>query len=283
MTTKSESTIAIALVVVMLITVPASVVAQSASVDASGPSSSKEPGDEVTIEFTLTNDGDENGSGALEHTVPDGWEVVSTQDDGGRYSDDQNGWLWSRTDDEEIDPGESREPSVTFEIPSDEESGDYDITGTGQVGNSTTDSDTATVTVQGETDGTPTPTPTEQTPTEETPTPETPTEETPTPTLTFAGDDDDDDDDETATPPPETPTEETPTPTADTPTPTVQTPTPTADTPTPTVQTPTGTLESPSETPDGDDGISTFLIVLGVLIVIAISAGVAYYFLVAQE
>ena len=252
MTTKSKSTIAIALVVVMLITVPASVVAQSASVDASGPSSSKEPGDEVTIEFTLTNDGDENGSGALEHTVPDGWEVVSTQDDGGRYSDDQNGWLWSRTDDEEIDPGESREPSVTFEIPSDEESGDYDITGTGQVGNSTTDSDTATVTVQGETDGTPTPTPTEQTPTEETPTPETPTEETPTPTT-------------------------------DTPTPTVQTPTPTADTPTRTAETPTDTLESPSDTPDGDDGISTFLIVLGVLVVIAISAGVAYYFLVAQE
>ena len=271
MTTKSESTIAIALVVVMLIAVPASVVAQSTSVDASGPSSSKEPGDEVTIEFTLTNDGDENGSGALEHTVPDGWEVVSTEDDGGRYSDDQNGWLWSRTDDEEIEPGESREPSVTFEIPSDEESGDYNITGTGQVGNSTTDSDTATVTVQGETDGTPTP---------------TPTDGTPTPTLTFAGDDDDDDDDdddETATPPPETPTEETPTPTADTPTPTVQTPTPTADTPTPTVQTPTDTLESPSDTPDGDDGISTFLILFVVLIIVAAAAAVAYYFLEVQE
>ena len=47
MTTKSESTIAIALVVVMLITVPASVVAQSTSVDASGPSSPKEPGDDA--------------------------------------------------------------------------------------------------------------------------------------------------------------------------------------------------------------------------------------------
>ena len=229
MTTKSESTIAIALVVVMLIAVPASVVAQSTSVDASGPSSSKEPGDEVTIEFTLTNDGDENGSGALEHTVPDGWEVVSTQNDGGQYSDEQDAWLWSRTDDEEIEPGESREPSVTFEIPSDEESGDYDITGTGQVGNSTTDSDTATVTVQGETDGTPT----EETPTEETPTPETPT--------------------------------------------------PTTDTPTPTVQTPTGTLESPSETPDGDDGISTFLILFVALIVVAAAAAAAYYFLEVQE
>ena len=276
MTTKSESTIAIALVVVMLITVPASVVAQSTSVDASGPSSPKEPGDEVTIQFELTNTGDENGSGALEHTVPDGWEVVSTQDDGGQYSDDQNGWLWSRTDGEEIDPGESREPSVTFEIPSDEESGNYDITGTGQVGNSTTDSDTATVTVQDQTEETPTP----ATPTPETPTEPTPTDE-PTPTLTFAGDDEDDDDDET--PPPETPTPETPTPTADTPTPTPETPTPTADTPTPTPETPTDTFESPSDTPDGDDGISTFLIVLGVLVVIAISAGVAYYFLVAQE
>ena len=267
MTTKSESTIAIALVVVMLIAVPASVVAQSTSVDASGPSNPKEPGDEVTIEFTLTNDGDENGSGALEHTVPDGWEVVSTQNDGGQYSDDQNGWLWSRTDGEQIEPGESREPSVTFEIPSDEESGDYDITGTGQVGNSTTDSDTATVTVQGETeetptDGTPTPTP-------ETPTEPTPTEETPTPTLTFAGDDEDDDDDETATPPPETPTEETPT--------------PTADTPTPTVQTPTDTFESPSESPDGDDGISTFLILFVVLILVAAAAAAAYYFLEVQE
>ena len=256
MTTKSESTIAIALVVVMLIAVPASVVAQSTSVDASGPSSSKEPGDEVTIEFTLTNDGDENGSGALEHTVPDGWEVVSTQDDGGQYSDGNNGWLWSRTDGEEIDPGESREPSVTFEIPSDEESGNYDITGTGQVGNSTTDSDTATVTVQEQTDGTPTPA---------TPTPATPTEETPTPT--FAGDDEDDDDDDEETATPETATPETPTPTTDTPTPTPETP----------------TVESPSETPDGDDGISTFLIVFIVLIIIAAAAAAAYYFLVVQE
>jgi hypothetical protein len=275
MTTKSESTIAIALVVVMLITVPASVVAQSTSVDASGPSSPKEPGDEVTIQFELTNTGDENGSGALEHTVPDGWEVVSTQDDGGQYSNGNNGWLWSRTDGEEIDPGESKEPSVTFEIPSDEESGNYDITGTGQVGNSTTDSDTATVTVQEQTDGTPTP----ATPTPATPTPATPTDE-PTPTLTFAGGDEDDDDDD-ETPPPETPTPETPTPTADTPTP--ETPTPTADTPTPTVQTPTDTFESPSDTPDGDDGISTFLILFVVLIVVAAAAAAAYYFLVVQE
>ena len=257
MTTKSESTIAVALVVVMLITVPASVVAQSTSVDASGPSSPKEPGEEVTIQFTLTNTGDENGSGALEHTVPDGWEVVDTQNDGGQYSDEQDAWLWSRTDDEEIEPGESRNPSVTFRIPSDEESGNYGITGTGQVGNSTTDSDTATVRVQDQTNGTPTP---------------TPTDGTPTPTVTFADDDDDEDDDETATP---TFAEDDET---ATPTPTEETPTPT-----PTVQTPTDTLESPSDTPDGDDGISPFLIVLGVLIVIAISAGIAYYFLVSQE
>ena len=271
MLTKSKSTIAIALVVVMLITVPASVIAQSASVDASGPSSPKEPGDEVTIEFTLTNNGDENGSGALEHTVPDGWEVVSTQDDGGQYSNGNNGWLWSRTDGEEIDPGESKEPSVTFEIPSDEESGNYDITGTGQVGNSTTDSDTATVTVQEQTDGTPTP----ATPTPETPTEPTPTDE-PTPTLTFAGDDEDDDDEET-------PTDE-PTPTPTEPDGDVTPTEPDGDvTPTEPDGDVTPTVESPSETPDGDDGISTFLILFVVLIVVAAAAAVAYYFLAVQE
>jgi hypothetical protein len=271
---NNMSVLAAVTLLVLAALAPMAVSAEPADLDSSAPNNA-DAGDEVKVSFSLTNTGNNDSSYILNvDQIPDDWEIVDREDDGGTWKETNTRWLYQT-----IEPDETKSPSLTLKIPDDEDTGDYTVSALVKDNDDDRrDTTSETISVQG--DETPTPTP--ETPTEPTPTP-TPTDGTPTPTLTFAGDDDDDDDDETATPPPETPTEETPTPTADTPTPTEETPTPTADTPTPTEETPTDTFESPSETPDDDDGISTFLIVFVVLIVVAAAAAAAYYFLVVQE
>ena len=268
---NNMSALAAVTLLVLAALAPMAVSAEPADLDSSAPNNA-DAGDEVKVSFSLTNTGNNDSSYILNvDQIPDDWEIVDREDDGGTYKESNTRWAFQT-----IKPGETKNPSLTFKIPDDEDTGSYTVSAEAEDNDEgVRDTTSETINVQG--DETPTPTP-------ETPTEPTPTDE-PTPTPTFA-DDDDDDDDETATPTPETPTPETPetpTPTADTPTPTPETPTPTADTPTPTPETPTDTFESPSETsPDGDDGISTFLILFVVLIVVA-AAAAAYYFLVVQE
>ncbi|WP_254840908.1 NEW3 domain-containing protein [Natronomonas marina] len=245
----------------------ATVIAEPGTVTADGPNTA-EPGDQVTVDFTITNTGNNDSAYALDHTIPSDWTVVSTSDAGGTYSDGKSEWVFQT-----IQPGDSKEPSVTFQIPNDAQTGDYTVEGVGKDQNGPVDSDSTTITVES-----PTPTPTPEPPT---PTP-TPGPDTPTPTFV-----DDDDDDEPDTPTPtDQPGTATPTDEPETATPTDEvepgTATPTDDDE-PETATPTDEPDTPTDTPDDDDGVSTFLILLVVLILIAVVAGVAYYALNQQE
>ena len=209
MTRKRRSGIWVVSALLLAALLSVSVAASDASVTASAPDSAA-PGDVVEVSFEITNSGDENGSHYLDVEKPEEWEIVSRDDDGADWSPALQSWNWDN-----IEPGASRNPAIRLQIPDDEESGTYEVTGIAGDAGGDEDSTTETITVDSESTPTPTPSPT---PTE-TPSP-TPTG-TPTPTST-----------------------PTPTPTS-TPTPS---PTPTG-TPSPT---PTGT---PSLTPtEGDNG-----------------------------
>ena len=253
---NNMSALAAVTLLVLAALAPMAVSAEPANLDSSAPNNA-DAGDEVTVSFSLTNTGDNDSAYILDITqIPDDWEIVDREDDGGTYKESNTRWVFQT-----IKPGETKNPSLTFKIPDDEDPGSYTVSAEAKDNEEgVRDTTSETINVQG-----PTPTPTPATPTEE----PTPTDE-PTPTPTFA--DDDEDEDETATP--TFAEDETPTPTDpdDDMTPTD----PDDDDETPAV-------ESPSETPDGDDGISTFLIVFVVLIVVAAAAAAAYYFLVVQE
>jgi len=261
---NNMSALAAVTLLVLAALAPMAVSAEPANLDSSAPNNA-DAGDEVTVSFSLTNTGNNESAYILNvDQIPDDWEIVDREDDGGTYKESDTRWLFQT-----IKPGETRNPSLTFKIPDDEDTGSYTVSAEAKDNDEgVRDTTSETINVQG-----PTPTPTPATPTEE----PTPTDE-PTPTPTFA---DDDDDDETATPT-EPDDDETATPTEpdDDVTPTE----PDDDvTPTEPDGDETPTAESPSETPpDGDDGISTFLILFVVLIVVA-AAAAAYYFLVVQE
>ena len=260
MTQKRRSGICVVSALLLAALLSVSVAASDASVTASAPDSAA-PGDVVEVSFEITNSGDENGSHYLNVEKPEGWEIVSRDDDGADWSPRQS-WNWGN-----IEPGASRNPAIRLQIPDDEESGTYEVTGIAGDAGGDEDSTTETITVESESTSTPTPSPTptetlSPTPTE-TPSP-TPTS-TPTPTPT-------------STPTPSsTPT---PTSTADDPTPT---PTSTADDPTPTDPTPSegGTGNGTATGDDSDDSLMADLplidggiglAVLGVLAAIAVAA-----------
>ena len=189
MTRKRRSGIWVVSALLLAALLSVSVAASDASVTASAPDSAA-PGDVVEVSFEITNSGDENGSHYLDVEKPEGWETVSRDDDGADWSSALQSWNWDN-----IESGASRNPAIRLQIPDDEESGTYEVTGTAGDAGGDKDNTTETITVESE-----------STPTDDDPTP-TPTEDdddsTPFPT--------DDDDDSTPTP--------TPTSTADNPTP----------------------------------------------------------------
>ena len=243
MTRKRRSGIWVVSALLLAALLSVSVAASDASVTASAPDSAA-PGDVVEVSFEITNSGDENGSHYLDVEKPEGWETVSRDDDGADWSSALQSWNWDN-----IEPGASRNPAIRLQIPDDEESGTYEVTGVAGDAGGDEDSTTKTITVESESTSTPTPSP-------------TPTE-TPTPTSTPT--------------PSSTPT---PTSTADDPTPT---PTSTADDPTPTDPTPSegGTGNGTATGDDSDDSLMADLplidggiglAVLGVLAAIAVAA-----------
>ena len=242
MTQKRRSGICVVFALLLAALLSVSVAASDASVTASAPDSAA-PGDVVEVSFEITNSGDENGSHYLGVEKPEEWEIVSRDDDGAEWSSPRQSWNWNN-----IEPGASRNPTIRLQIPDDEESGTYEVTGIAGDAGGDEDSTTETITVESESTSTPTPSPTPA----ETPSP-TPTE-TPTPTST------------------ETPT---PTSTADDSTPT---PTSTADDPTPSEG---GTGNGTATGDDSDDSLMADLplidggiglAVLGVLVAIAVAA-----------
>ena len=185
MTQKRRSGICVVSALLLAALLSVSVAASDASVTASAPDSAA-PGDVVEVSFEITNSGDENGSHYLNVEKPEGWEIVSRDDDGAVWSSPRQSWSWDN-----IEPGASRSPAIRLQIPDDEESGTYEVTGIAGDAGGDEDSTTKTITVESESTSTPTPSPTPTgtpTPTStETPSP-TPTESdsgsTPTPTST---------------------------------------------------------------------------------------------------
>jgi hypothetical protein len=184
MTATRRSTTGIALAVVLAGALALSVAATGASVTSSGPDTA-EPGDRVTVAFEITNSGDEEGSHFLDLGKPAEWSIESREDDGADWSPAATTWSWDN-----VEPGGSRNPSVTLAIPENASEGTYEVTGeggdaTGYDGNTTheitVETTTSTPTPTPTPTATPTPTPTDggggSTPTA-TPTPVS----TPTPT-----------------------------------------------------------------------------------------------------
>ena len=190
MTQKRRSGICVVSALLLAALLSVSVAASDASVTASTPDSAA-PGDVVEVSFEITNSGDESGSHYLNVEKPEGWEIVSRDNDSAVWSSPRQSWNWDN-----IEPGASRNPAIRLQIPDDEESGTYEVTGIAGDAGGDEDSTTETITVESESTSTPTPSPTP------TPTPSPTPTGTPTPTST-----------ETPSPTP------TPTSTADDPTP----------------------------------------------------------------
>jgi hypothetical protein len=174
MTRKRRSGIWVISALLLAALLSVSVAASDASVTASAPDSAA-PGDVVEVSFEITNSGDENGSHYLNVEKPEGWEIVSRDDDGAVWSSPRQSWNWDN-----IEPGASRNPAIRLQIPDDEESGTYEVTGIAGDAGGDEDSTTKTITVESESTSTPTPS--------STPTP-TSTADDPTPTPTSTADD----------------------------------------------------------------------------------------------
>ena len=154
MTQKRRSGICVVSALLLATLLSVSVAASDASVTASAPDSAA-PGDVVEVSFEITNSGDENGSHYLNVEKPEGWEIVSRDDDGAVWSSPRQSWNWDN-----IEPGASRSPAIRLQIPDDEESGTYEVTGIAGDAGGDEDSTTKTITVESESTSTPTPSPT---------------------------------------------------------------------------------------------------------------------------
>jgi PGF-CTERM protein len=184
---RRNRVVAVASVVVVLLAATTVVIGADASLSADAPERAA-GGEEIIVTLTLTNDGSESAAYILDARLPDGWRLVTHDDDGGTWNADDQSWYW-RT----IRPGETVRPTLTLRVPSDA-TGDFDISFVARSGDETVGSDSEIISA-GQTETatetpTETPTPTETataTPTK-TPTPTetataTPTK-TPTPTET---------------------------------------------------------------------------------------------------
>jgi len=111
------------------------------SLSVSTSADSVEPGEELTISYTIENTGDETTGVVLDVTgVPDGWSVAEHSDDGATWRDDQK-WLYQT-----VESGSSVEPSVTYTVP-DDASGEFTVGGNATTSASSSTTAETTVTV----------------------------------------------------------------------------------------------------------------------------------------
>ena len=115
----------------------APVAAQSASsLDLSVEADDIEPGEELTVSYTLENTGDEAAAVVLDVTgVPEDWSVEGHEDDGGTWRDD-NKWLFQT-----VESGDSVEPTVTFAVP-ENASGEFTVGGNASTASASTTAET---------------------------------------------------------------------------------------------------------------------------------------------
>lgn len=129
--------------------IPGSVVADN-RVKLTGSDIETNPGEEATIEFTLSNKKSESINGAAINiiSVPDGWTITDHEANGGSYKQNARQFIWLSTP-----KGAEQTGSITLSVPEDA-SGEYSVDAEAIVSGSTVDSDSGAVLVtsgQGET------------------------------------------------------------------------------------------------------------------------------------
>jgi hypothetical protein len=174
-----KRTAAVVGIVVVAIGLAMAVSAEPAALSAEndGPA---EPGDNVTVSYSLENTGESDSGYILDvQSIPDGWTVVEHSDDGGTWKESDTRWLYQT-----IEPGETKNPSVTLEIPAGESDGQYTIEGEAKDNETVRDRTSTTVTVESRSTATPTSTPISTAEPTSTPAPTTTPTSTPAPTTT---------------------------------------------------------------------------------------------------
>jgi len=146
--TRQSVTLVVLLAVAVLaagVGVPTAI-AQSTTTDLSAEAGTASPGETVTVDFTLANNGDSDEGYILNVTsLPEDFEVVdhTTGADGiAKYNPEKSSWVFGN-----VEAGESVTPTLTLRLPEDA-SGEYDITAEATATDDTTVTATATVDVE---------------------------------------------------------------------------------------------------------------------------------------
>jgi hypothetical protein len=132
-----------ALMVVSVLSVGAGSVAAQPAVTVSGQDAATTPGSTVTVSFTVDNTGSATGAILDLQNVPSDWTIESQDAAGGTWSSSESKWLWQT-----IDADNSKTVSVTFQVPSDTSTADYDIDGVLKVTGQDNQVATSTVSVE---------------------------------------------------------------------------------------------------------------------------------------
>jgi len=99
-----------------------------------------DPGETVTVSFSVENTGSATGVVLNVTAMPDGWTVQAHENDGGTWNGNENKWVWLT-----VDSDETVEPSVTLAVPEDA-SGEHTVAATASTSETATSAE-ATVTV----------------------------------------------------------------------------------------------------------------------------------------
>ncbi|MBX0287874.1 hypothetical protein EGH22_16185 [Halomicroarcula sp. F28] len=101
-------------VAVAVLATPA--LAEPANTSITGPDQVA-PGDTVTYTFSLTNTRENETSYVVNASVPETWEIVDRTDDGS-WRQSESRWVYRS-----VEPGATKEPSLTFSVPADTDAG----------------------------------------------------------------------------------------------------------------------------------------------------------------
>lgn len=126
------------LLVFAVVTVAAPVTAQYPSFDITATAEEADPGDEVTVTFDTTNEGNTTSAAIVNLTEHPDWEITDRTDSDGLWRDDGK-WLFQT-----IESDTTISPAVTFSVP-ETASGEYTIAAMVTNGEST---DNTEVTIQ---------------------------------------------------------------------------------------------------------------------------------------